>query len=471
MTTLDFTGVFSLAACLGVAAILAALCWWIYYSQLREVSSLLRWALPTLRAVAIVMCLLLLAGPIVRHRTWNGTPNQVTILLDATQSMQWHDGGAKSSEGYLSRLQRAVRLLLTDEPRLLSALSARSEITVSRFGGSSVVPLWRSALDNSQPLPDDERAWLPDKWGTPTAVGDVLSLQVRASGQNESATDTVPPDSDSASAGTDCVVLLTDGRSNAGRSPLEVAGQLAAEKRKLFIVGYGAADEPFDLAITAIRTPDRVLKSDVLRGELAWKDQFPAGHPVLLQVRAGDKVLWEQTVSSERCQQRTLKFAIPVSMIPLAAQPTERGTDTQEQTVTLRASIEAVSPPSTPSSAAEVSAEPAEVQQSNNSQTVHLRVVNRQYQILIVDSRARWETRYLRNALERDPNWRVDAFVIDPSDGVRPFSESSAEARLPQSLEQLLKYDLVVLGELPFVRCRPNGCRSCTAMSRTPAVG
>lgn len=451
MTTLDFAGAYSLAASLGVAAVLAGLCWWFYYAHLRDVSPLLRWVLPTLRALAIVMCLVMLASPTIRHRSWNGIPNHVSILLDGTQSMQWHDAGSASAEGHLSRLQRAARLLLMDEPRLLSTLSERSEITVNRFGGAALVPLWSSTRSESQPLPPDERAWLPTDWPTPTAIGDVLAEQVHST---EQLTTTANSDAsrapDEADAGSDCVVLLTDGRSNSGSSPLEAARQLTTAKRKLFVVGYGNAEEPYDLAITSIRMPDRVLKTDLLRGEIVWKDQFPVGQPLQLRIRVGDKVLWEQTVISKRCQRRSVSFAIPVSTIPISADDAPHGAEVHEQTVALRATIEAIGLDTQDSSAASLPVPPTEVHDSNNDRTMHLRVVDRRYQILIVDGRARWETRYLRNALERDPNWQVDAFVVDPTAGPRPFSESTTSATLPQSLEDLLKYDLVVIGELPF---------------------
>lgn len=450
MTTLDFTGVLSLPICLGIAAALAALSCWVYFTQLRDVSTRLRWTLPFLRALAIMMCLLMLAGPVVRHRTWSGTPNQVDILLDGSQSMQWHDYGAKNEQGYLSRLQRAVRLLLIDEPRLLSALRDRSEVTVSRFGGPSLVPLWTSTRDKSDALPDDERDWLPETWGPLTAIGDILSDLNSSPNPAALAADDASTSTESNQKGTDCVVLLTDGRNNAGRVPLEAARQLAAQKRKLFIVGYGDTEEPFDLAVTSLRTPDRVLKTDLLRGELSWKDQFPKGYPLRLQIRAQDKVLWEQVVTSERRQQRSLTFSIPVNAIPLNAQAADRGTEVREQTVVLQATIEPILPSSSATIPADASIVPTEVQLENNSQSIHLRVVDRQYRILIVDNRARWETRYLRNALERDPNWHVDAFVVDSASGVRPFSESTGTAKLPQSFEDLIQYDLVIMGELPF---------------------
>ena len=450
MTTLDFTGVFSLPTCLGVSAVLAALSCWVYYSQLREVSTRLRWTLPTLRALAIMMCLLMLASPVVRHRTWSGTPNQVDILLDGTQSMQWHDSGAKTADGYLSRLHRAIRLLLVDEPRLLSALRDRSEVTVSRFGESSRVPLWMSTRDQADPLPGDEGEWLPETWGSSTAMGDVLSDPISALDPALVTTSEAAADTKASDDSADCVVLLTDGRNNAGRDPFEAARQLAAENRKLFIVGYGATEEPFDLAVTSLRTPDRVLKTDLLRGELSWKDQFPIGHPLRLQIHAGGKMLWEQVVASERRQQRSMTFSIPVSAIPLGAQTSERGTEVREQTVTLQATVEAAPASPTATTVGDTQAIPTEVQLENNSRLVHLRVVDRQYRILIVDSRARWETRYLRNALERDPSWHIDAFVIDSDGSVRPFSESSIAVTLPQSFEDLVQYDLVIMGELPF---------------------
>jgi hypothetical protein len=59
----------------------------------------------------------------------------------------------------------------------------------------------------------------------------------------------------------------------------------------------------------------------------------------------------------------------------------------------------------------------------------------KQNQVLILDPRGRWEFRYIRNALERDPTWKVQSSI-----GPRAM----AERDFPKLRAELLAYDLVI---------------------------
>jgi uncharacterized membrane protein len=451
MTTFECMGEYSWGISVGIAAGLAAVCWWIYYAHLRDAPLSHRWLLPTLRGLAVALCVLMLAGPTLRHRSWNGSPNRVTVLLDATQSMRWNDRQSADADPARSRFERAARLLLAENGQFLKTLSQRSEVAVSRFAGTRTVPLWASSLAQSHPLPDDASPWLPQQWLSPTALGDLLTgiePEREAVDQDGAANKSDDATASDNVASVDAVVLLTDGRTNAGSSPLEAVRQMAAQKRRLFVVGYGQTEEPNDLAITSIQCPERLLKTDLLRGVVVWKEQMPAGQLLELCIRAGDKVVWEQTVICQRRQQRSTEFAIPVRDLPMPAAQSPGGFEINEQSVTLRATIEAVAAAKDPPATSDVTLRPTETNADNNERPFHVRIATRQYRILILDGRARWESRYLRNALQRDPNWKVDAFILDPVAGRRPFSDSGEQSPLPETFEDLLRYDLLVMGEL-----------------------
>jgi len=471
MTTLEYLGDYSLATSLSLAVLVAALCAWLYFRNLRDAPTLHRWLLPVLRAAALILCLLMLAGPTLRHRAWHGNPNRVTILLDATPSMRWSDDvaretgakdnganndGANDNGAARSRYERATRLLLAEDAHWLKTLARRSQVVVTRFAGAQSVPLWTSSLDASQPPPTDGGPWLPPDWLAPTALGDVLAAVEspetapegatpdRAGPNGKATDDAAPPERG------DCVVLFTDGRSHAGRAPLEAARRLAAQHCRLFTLGYGHLQEPTDLAVTGVQCAERLLKTDLLRGEMTWKEQAPVGQPLKLAIHAGDTLLWETTVTSRQSQRERIEFSIPVRELPLPAPPDVRGMEVHEQTVALRATIEALDAPGRADASNGAGAPLVEIDMANNARSFHVRVVTRQYRVLILDGRARWETRYLRHALERDPNWMVDAFILDGVSEPRAFSASAEERSLPTTFEQLLDYDLLILGELPM---------------------
>ncbi len=58
----------------------------------------------------------------------------------------------------------------------------------------------------------------------------------------------------------------------------------------------------------------------------------------------------------------------------------------------------------------EVAPVPGELDESNNVRTFEIDVREERLRVLLVEGAPRWEYRYLRNALVRDPGVEVDCF-------------------------------------------------------------
>src|SRR6185436_17553331 len=67
-------------------------------------------------------------------------------------------------------------------------------------------------------------------------------------------------------------------------------------------------------------------------------------------------------------------------------------------------------------------------------------------QVLVIDSLPRWEYRYLRNALSRDPGVEVDCLLFHP--GMSPGKGQSYIEAFPSTKETMAKYDVVFLGDV-----------------------
>ncbi|NQT87587.1 hypothetical protein HQ560_12530, partial [bacterium] len=83
----------------------------------------------------------------------------------------------------------------------------------------------------------------------------------------------------------------------------------------------------------------------------------------------------------------------------------------------------------------------------NNRVKRSVRVVNEKINVLCMEGSARWEYRYLRAMLKRDP--RINATFI--ATRARPkMARNSSEyiARFPETREEAFKYDLVILGDV-----------------------
>ena len=83
----------------------------------------------------------------------------------------------------------------------------------------------------------------------------------------------------------------------------------------------------------------------------------------------------------------------------------------------------------------------------NNQTERSVRVVNEKINVLCMEGSARWEYRYLRAMLKRDP--RINATFI-ATRGSAAMANSSSEyiARFPNKREEAFKYDLVILGDV-----------------------
>jgi len=68
--------------------------------------------------------------------------------------------------------------------------------------------------------------------------------------------------------------------------------------------------------------------------------------------------------------------------------------------------------------------------------------------VLILDGRSRWETRYLRNAFERDDRWKVNTIVAGSGTDEATLPRGEHDGQFPADREALFEYDLVIFGEI-----------------------
>ena len=88
-----------------------------------------------------------------------------------------------------------------------------------------------------------------------------------------------------------------------------------------------------------------------------------------------------------------------------------------------------------------------EVSLDNNRIERSIRIVNEKVNVLYIEGNARWEYRYLRAILKRDP--RINATFIASNVGPE-MARNSAEhiERFPNDREKAFQYDLVILGDV-----------------------
>ncbi len=227
------------------------------------------------------------------------------------------------------------------------------------------------------------------------------------------------------------VIVCTDGRNNTGDDPVAIVRALAAAGTPVVGVMVGSRRPPTDAAIVALEAPDTIRPHDAFTVGVDLKLHGLAGRPVRVALLDGDDETDAIEITPPARNFRT--------RIRLGDTPTEAGPRTY------RVAIRAID---------------GEVFADNNARELVLDVRDERTHVLLVDHRPRWEYRYLRNLFaSRDRAVHLQHVLLAPAGiaGQRPqrprpaavtnkFAEATA---LPASPAEWLKFDVVILGDIP----------------------
>lgn len=93
-----------------------------------------------------------------------------------------------------------------------------------------------------------------------------------------------------------------------------------------------------------------------------------------------------------------------------------------------------------------VNPHPSEVNSINNTQEFALIAKQESIKVLVIDSKPRWEYRFIRNALSRDPGVELDCLLLHPTIGIGNGPDYIQE--FPKDLAAIQKYDVIFLGDI-----------------------
>jgi len=89
-----------------------------------------------------------------------------------------------------------------------------------------------------------------------------------------------------------------------------------------------------------------------------------------------------------------------------------------------------------------------EVDTDNNSAITYLNVIDQQVRVLLLEGDPYWDTTFLQRSLMRNDKFDVDALIRYGPNRFRAIRKTpgTGELRLPETLDQLAAYDVVILG-------------------------
>ncbi|MBP82720.1 MAG: hypothetical protein CMO61_02605 [Verrucomicrobiales bacterium] len=212
------------------------------------------------------------------------------------------------------------------------------------------------------------------------------------------------------------VVLISDGDWNTGNPPSRAATQLRIRKVPIFAIPVGSETRLPDLEVTAFDPPSFGLANKPLRLPFTLSSSLSRAHSTAIEIR------------SDKGESITYSVDIPaMGKIQDAILWTPKSEGNFELSLRL--------PPI-----------PEEHSDANNLLTAPIVIRREELKILLIDSFPRWEYRYIRNALVRDPGVEVSCLLFHPDSeslggGTGYLTEFPSEAKISD-------FDVIFLGDV-----------------------
>lgn len=212
------------------------------------------------------------------------------------------------------------------------------------------------------------------------------------------------------------VVLFSDGDWNVGSSPVAAATKLRSLGVPVFAVGVGSEKYLPDVALERVTAPEYALLGEQVFVGFTLKNFMDQDVKTTVTLRDshGGEVKKPVVIPAQGTLQEAVFW-----------------TSLFEGPARLTLSVPVVD---------------GEFRRDNNEQPFELVIRKEILKVLIVESTPRWEYRYLRNAMQRDPGIEVKCVLFQP--GMKIGAGRDYMPGMPQTKEALSQFDVVFLGDV-----------------------
>ena len=388
-----------------------AFAWW-SYGGLSRLEPRTRVALSVLRGAAILVCLVALFQPILEIRQFTQIESQVHILIDDSASMQRKDTYPDPRQNLsLTEASGVQNLAEFNRAELVQRVLEKEGALIDQLEESHDVRLFRFTRN---PVPVENLGELTAK-GPTSPLGDALRLHLEKT----------------AGLPLDAVILVSDGRNNAGLSPVDEAAKYRAADLPLYTVGVGDPNAPSNVRIVGPPGPKEALRQEeivfdisvVKEGESLNREQVDV---TLEASRNGGAFL---PVHTESTRLPTLDGE------PVRVRANHGFQEAGDYTLRFK-----------------VSEFPQETSLEDNVDIRFLRVNDEKIRVLYLEEVPRWEYRYVKNALKRvDESIVMQAFLFDASgDFIQEHSKDHELPlrALPRTRDEIFSYHVILIGDV-----------------------
>lgn len=237
------------------------------------------------------------------------------------------------------------------------------------------------------------------------------------------------------------IVLISDGDWNQGQPPSQAATRLRMREVPVFAVPIGSETRMPDIELSSFDVPTFAVSGKPLRIPFVINSSLPRDEIIALEMRS---------TSGEVVTQEIKLPAMSRYQDAITWKPETPG----ELKLTLT-----------------IPTMPDERYPENNTQEAPLSVRKEQLKVLLIESFPRWEYRYLRNALERDPGVEANCLLLHPGLGQMGTGRGYIE-QFPKD-EELTKFDVVFLGDVGVEKGQltTQQCNALQKIVRDQAAG
>lgn len=414
-----------IATPLMIAVFVGVVCWSMFlYRKSFGLKPWLRYTLGIARLVVLFLIVASLFEPMAVVRETYTTQRGLPVLVDVSESMSIKDPRKRSED--LAEAAQALNLIdLSDDDVALNldskqrqAIAAASRLDMATALLSQTArPAMESvgkAIDVSYHTFGNNSRLISDESILSSEQADALAAEdpqtsIASALESAAKAGNAPP------AG---IVLLSDGIETGSSQRAEsVLQDLSARGIPVYTVPLGLAN------------PDDVSIESIVMQEVAY---------------SGDRVPVRVQLQSKGYEKRTAKLAVMLNGRSVSSRTIRFEGGLQFEDIDFRVDIYdkgAVE--------VEIVIEPFddEVSAANNRVQRSIRVVNEKVNVLYIEGNARWEYRYLRAILKRDP--RINATFIQSNVGPEVARNSQEHIeRFPNNRDDAFQYDLVILGDV-----------------------
>jgi hypothetical protein len=214
------------------------------------------------------------------------------------------------------------------------------------------------------------------------------------------------------------IVMISDGDWNEGPAPVQAASRLRLKNIPVYTIPVGSPTRLPDVELVSLDLPTFGIAGKTVRIPFTIDSSLPREFltTITLRTSSGDTLTKDVRVNA---MGRTTDWIV--------WKPEAVG----DFTVTV-----------------EVPKNADETISDNNAVTAPIAIRQEKLKVLVVESFPRWEYRYLRNALSRDPGVEVSCLLFHPGLGKVGGGNKDYIKQFPAGIEELSKYDVVFLGDV-----------------------